>query len=111
MLHTRDAAWIALFGIFQEIHPKKLIPTANWQALSFLMEALSEDEHLDDWAKVISMFDAIDGNRRISTKEEWHRLYDALDKLWADEPWHLQRQRNGEAHSAGALEFSEQIEQ
>jgi hypothetical protein len=84
MLHTRDAAWIALFGIFQEIHPKKLIPTANWQALSFLMEALSEDEHLDDWAKVISMFDAIDGNRRISTKEEWHRLYDALDKLWAD---------------------------
>lgn len=99
MLRTRDAAWIALFGIFQEIHPKQLIPATNWQALSFLMEALSEDEHLDDWAKVISMFDAIDGNRRISTKEEWHRLYDALDKLWADERMASATVEELEAHS------------
>jgi hypothetical protein len=81
MLRPRNVAWISLFEIFQEIHPKKLIPEKGWQALSFLIDALREQQHQEDWAEISCAFDAIDGNYKIAMAEEWRKLYDALDTL------------------------------
>jgi hypothetical protein len=52
ILHSRHLAWIALFELFQQIHPKKPIPAKEWQTLSFLIETLREKKRLDDWAAV-----------------------------------------------------------
>src|ERR1700675_370230 len=73
MLQARNAGWVALFEVFQEIHPKKLIPEKDWQALSFLIEALREQKNQEDWAQIACAFDAIDGNHKIATSEEWRK--------------------------------------
>ena len=82
---ARYLAWTVLFEAFQQIHPHKLVAEKDWQALSLLIDALRESRHLDEWAEIARMSDAIEGAHRISTPAAWHKLYDALDQLWADE--------------------------
>ena len=105
MLRARNVAWTALFKIFQEIHPKKLIPEKEWQALSFVIEALREKNHREDWAQIAWTFEAIDGNHKIATSDEWHKLYDALDKLWQDERINNVTPQELEAHSGAFTRF------
>jgi hypothetical protein len=105
MLCARNAAWVALFEVFQEIHPKKLIPEKHWQALSFLIEALREANHQEDWAQIACAFDAINGNHKIATSEEWRKLYDALDTLWQDERINNVTPQEIEAHSGAFTRF------
>jgi hypothetical protein len=105
MLQTRNATWVALFEIFQEIHPKKLIPEKEWQALSILIEALREEIHGEDWARISCAFAAIDGNHKIATSEEWRKLYDALDRLWEDERINNVTLQELEAHSGAFTRF------
>ncbi len=105
MLRARNAAWVALFEIFQEIHPKKLILEKDWQALSILIEALSEENHRKDWAQISCAFDAIDGNHKIATSEEWRKLYDALDNLWQDERINNVTPQEITAHSGAFTRF------
>jgi hypothetical protein len=105
MLQSRNTAWVALFEIFQEIHPKKLIPEKEWQALSTLIEALREENHREDWAQISYAYDGIDGNHKIATSYEWRKLYDALDKLWQDERINNVTSQEIEAHSGAFTRF------
>jgi hypothetical protein len=105
MLQARNASWVALFEIFQEIHPKKLIPEKDWQALSTLIEALRDGNHREDWAEIFCAFDAIDGSHKVATSEEWRKLYDALDKLWQDERINNVTTQELEAHSGAFTRF------
>ncbi|MGA8555798.1 MAG: hypothetical protein WB630_15400 [Candidatus Acidiferrales bacterium] len=105
MRNARDVAWVALFEIFQEVRPKKLIPEKDWQALSFLIEALREEKHLDDWAETHRIFDSINGNHKISTFAAWRKLYDALDKLWQNERGNNATQQELAAHAGAFTRF------
>jgi len=105
ILHSRHLAWIALFELFQQIHPKKPIPAKEWQTLSFLIETLREKKRLDDWAAVSRAFDAIDGYRCVSTTEAWRKLYDALDKLWAEERMNEATTEELDAHAGVFTRF------
>jgi hypothetical protein len=105
IVHTRHLAWIALFEVFQEIHPKNPIPAKEWQTLSFLIETLREEKRLDDWAAVSRALHSIDGDRCISTPESWRKLYDSLDKLWADERINEATPEELDAHSGAFTKF------
>jgi hypothetical protein len=105
MRNARDVAWIALFDIFQELHPKKLIPEKDWQAFLFLIEALREETHAENWAEIDRVLDSISGNQKTSPSEAWRRLYDALDKLWQGERADAATQPELAAHAGAFTRF------
>ena len=56
-------------------------------------------------AQITWTFEAIDGNHKIATSEEWRKLYDALDNLWQDERINNVTPQELEAHSGAFTRF------
>jgi hypothetical protein len=105
MPKARDVAWTNLFNIFQEIHPRKPPSEKDWDTLWFLIEALDDEKHREDWAEIAGMLEGVRDTRRVSMPLEWRKLYDALDKLWADERMDDATQQELAAHAGAFTRF------